>query len=283
MLKIAVSDELQISKDIETHLSHSGLSIDFRDRSKSIFYSDRFPSEIRYLDNNHVLISMANGLYDLAIVNDLSLCEQEKDYEKLYVFEEASSSLCFFFANGVKYKDVLSLSNKRIATNVPETVKRYCKSKRIRGTTIIFDKTPQNAVELGIADCFVDLAKNTDSKQYYMAEVIMETHLVLIASPKISLEKRHIFVDELIYRLQAVQNARNKIKVEILCSMENKNKLVAEIRKIDENIIVLSSYDQQMVSIQAIMDEKQLWDITHYLKEIKAEKIIVYDITKMII
>jgi hypothetical protein len=226
---------------------------------------------------------MANGLYDLAIVNDLSLCEQEKDYEKLYVFEEASSSLCFFFANGVKYKDVLSLSNKRIATNVPETVKRYCKSKRIRGTTIIFDKTPQNAVELGIADCFVDLAKNTDSKQYYMAEVIMETHLVLIASPKISLEKRHIFVDELIYRLQAVQNARNKIKVEILCSMENKNKLVAEIRKIDENIIVLSSYDQQKVSIQAVMDEKQLWDITHYLKEIKAEKIIVYDITKMII
>ena len=280
MLKIAISDELQISKDIETHLSHSGLSIDFRDRSKSISYSDRFPSEIRYLDNNHIFISIANGLYDLAIVNDLSLCEQEKDYEKLYVFEEASSSLCFFFANGVKYKDVLSLSNKRIATNVPETVKRYCKSKRIRGTTIIFDKTPQNAVELGIADCFVDLAKNTDSKQYYMAEVIMETHLVLIASPKISLEKRHIFVDELIYRLQA---ARNKIKVEILCSMENKNKLVAEIRKIDENIIVLSSYDQQKVSIQAVMDEKQLWDITHYLKEIKAEKIIVYDITKMII
>ena len=272
MLKIAISDELQISKDIETHLSHSGLSIDFRDRSKSISYSDRFPSEIRYLDNNHIFISIANGLYDLAIVNDLSLCEQEKDYEKLYVFEEASSSLCFFFANGVKYKDVLSLSNKRIATNVPETVKRYCKSKRIRGTTIIFDKTPQNAVELGIADCFVDLVKNTDSKQYYMAEVIMETHLVLIASPKISLEKRHIFVDELIYRLQAVQNARNKIKVEILCSMENKNKLVAEIRKIDENIIVLSSYDQQKVSIQAVMDEKQLWDITHYLKEIKAEK-----------
>jgi hypothetical protein len=283
MLKIAISDELQISKDIEIHLSHSGLSIDFRDRSKSISYSDRFPSEIRYLDNNHIFISIANGLYDLAIVNDLSLCEQEKDYEKLYVFEEASSSLCFFFANGVKYKDVLSLSNKRIATNVPETVKRYCKSKRIRGTTIIFDKAPQNAVELGIADCFVDLAKNTDSKQYYMAEVIMETHLVLIASPKISLEKRHIFVDELIYRLQAVQNARNKIKVEILCSMENKNKLVAEIRKIDENIIVLSSYDQQKVSIQAVMDEKQLWDITHYLKEIKAEKIIVYDITKMII
>ena len=283
MLKIAISDELQISKDIETHLSHSGLSIDFRDRSKSISYSDRFPSEIRYLDNNHIFISIANGLYDLAIVNDLSLCEQERDYETLYVFEEASSSLSFFFANGVKYKDVLSLSNKRIATNVPETVKRYCKSKRIRGTTIIFDKIPQNAVELGIADCFVDLAKNTDSKQYYMAEVIMETHLVLIASPKISLEKRHIFVDELIYRLQAVQNARNKIKVEILCSMENKNKLVAEIRKIDENIIVLSSYDQQKVSIQAVMDEKQLWDITHYLKEIKAEKIIVYDITKMII
>ena len=114
MLKIAVSDELQISKDIETHLSHSGLSIDFRDRSKSIFYSDRFPSEIRYLDNNHVFISMANGLYDLAIVNDPSLCEQEKDYEKLYVFEEASSSLCFIVAIKQTYRNQCSRNGKTI-------------------------------------------------------------------------------------------------------------------------------------------------------------------------
>ena len=92
MLKIAISDELQISKDIETHLSHSGLSIDFRDRSKSISYSDRFPSEIRYLDNNHIFISIANGLYDLAIVNDLSLCEQEKQNNIVNKISENSES-----------------------------------------------------------------------------------------------------------------------------------------------------------------------------------------------
>ena len=69
-----------------------------------------------------------------------------------------------------------------------------------------------------------------------MAEVIMETHLVLIASPKISLEKCHIFVDELIYRLQAVQNARNKIKVEILCRMENRDLCYPKVWKIKTNL-----------------------------------------------
>ena len=31
------------------------------------------------------------------------------------------------------------------------------------------------------------------------------------------------------------------------------------------------------------MDEKQLWDIKHYLKELQAEKIIAYDILKKIV
>lgn len=282
MLKIAISKELPISKAIEYHLEHSGLNIDFKDKSKPLLFSTKFPAEIKYLDKSHIFASITNGFYDLALVSEHFLLEQPREYEKLYVFEKTMSNLCVFFANNMKYKGILSLGNKSIATNVPELVRRFCKSKRVRNTTIIFDETPQNAADLGIADCFVDLVDNLDSKQYYMADSIMETPIVLIASPKITLEKRHIFVDELLYRLRAVENAQNKIKVEILCDMQHRHRLITEVRKIDENLLVLSSFNQENVAIQATMDEKQFWDISHFLKDVGAERITVYDISKIV-
>lgn len=282
MLRIAISKELQISKDIEYHLVHSGLNIDFKDKSNQLFYSSKFPAEIKFLDRNHIFTSITVGFYDLAIVSEHFLLEQSREYEKMYVFEKTTTPLCVFFANNTKYKDVLSLGSKSIATNVPELVRRFCKSQRVRGATIIFDEKPQNVADLGIADCFVDLAHNLESKQYYVAESIMETPIVLIASPKITPEKRHIFVDEFLYRLKAVDAAQNKIKVEIICDMKHRTRLITEIRKIDENLLALSSFNQEKIIIHATMDEKQLWDISHFLKDIKAEKIIVYDISKII-
>ncbi len=283
MLKIAISRDIHISKDFEYQLLNSGIDIDFHDTSKQTMFSRQFPAEIRYLSKNHIFYSMQNGTYDLAIVSEHFLAETNKGFEKIYQFEDTKTNLNIFIPTNMKYRDVLSFSNKRIATNVPDIARSFFKEKRVRGINIIIDENPQSAVDMGIADCFIELLHNVDSKQYQPVETILETSPVLIISPKISLEKRHVFVEELVHRLESVQNARHQIKIEVLCDMESKNRIIAEIRKIDENMLVLTTFDQKKVIIQAMIDEKQLWDIRHYLKEIKAEKIIAYDISKLIL
>ncbi|KGN82715.1 hypothetical protein HW49_01585 [Porphyromonadaceae bacterium COT-184 OH4590] len=283
MLKIAISKEIHTLKNLEYQLINSGIDIDFHDMSKQMMFSRQFPAEIRYLSKNHIFHSILNGTQDLAIVSEHFLVETNKGFEKIYQFENTKTNLNIFIPTNMKYRDVLSFSNKRIATNVPDIARSFFKEKRVRGINIITDDNPQCAVDMGIADCFIELLYNVDSKQYQPVETILETSLVLIISPKISLEQRHVFVDELVNRLESVQNARHQIKMEVLCDMKNKNKIIAEIRKIDENMLVLTTFDQKKVIIQAMIDEKQLWDIKHYLKEIKAEKIIAYNIAKLIL
>ena len=222
-------------------------------------------------------------MQDLAIVHEHFLTDQRKEYERIYSFDSTKTNLSVFVPSNMRYKDVFSFSNKRIATNVPDLVRAYFKEKRLRGINIIADDNPQSALDVGIADCFVELLYNVDSKRYQPAETVLESSLALIVSPKISPEKRHVFVDELVLRLDAVQSARHQIKVEIFCDSKNKSRLISELVKIDENILVITTYNQKKIVIQATMDEKQLWDIKHYLKELQAEKIIAYDILKKIV
>ena len=63
--------------------------------------------------------------------------------------------------------------------------------------------------------------------------------------------------------------------MEIFCDSKNKSRLISELVKIDENILVITTYNQKKIVIQATMDEKQLWDIKHYLKKLQAEKIML--------
>ena len=283
MLRIAISQDIQILKDFENQLVNSGIDIDFHDNSKQLLFSRDFPAEIRYLNKNHLFFSLTNGMQDLAIVHEHFLTDQRKEYERIYSFDSTKTNLSVFVPSNMRYKDVFSFSNKRIATNVPDLVRAYFKEKRLRGINIIADDNPQSAVDVGIADCFVELLYNVDSKRYQPAETVLESSLALIVSPKISPEKRHVFVDELVLRLDAVQSARHQIKVEIFCDSKNKSRLISELVKIDENILVITTYNKKKIVIQATMDEKQLWDIKHYLKELQAEKIIAYDILKKIV
>ena len=48
MLRIAISQDIQILKDFENQLVNSGIDIDFHDNSKQLLFSRDFPAEIRY-------------------------------------------------------------------------------------------------------------------------------------------------------------------------------------------------------------------------------------------
>ena len=152
MLKIAISQDIQILKDFENQLVNSGIDIDFHDNSKQLLFSRDFPAEIRYLNKNHLFFSLTNGMQDLAIVHEHFLTDQRKEYERIYSFDSTKTNLSVFVPSNMRYKDVFSFSNKRIATNVPDLVRAYFKEKRLRGINIIADDNPQSAVDVSIAE-----------------------------------------------------------------------------------------------------------------------------------
>ncbi len=284
MLKIAISNEVNDYKALEKQLLASGIDVDFDLKStKNVLCSRNFPAEISYMPNRQILLSLSAGDIDVGVLSDYFLQESSTKCERFYAFNNTSDNLCVFIPALQKVKDFMPFSGKRIATNVPNFVKHYFKDKRTRGIQVVIDSCPEKSLDIGIADCFVELESNVNTKLYNTAEILVQSPMVMVVSPKISLEKKHLFLEELKSRLQAVSNAENKVKIEVVCRSEYKSKLLTEIRKIDKNMVAMQTFDQNSIFIQALIDEKQFWDIQHYLKEIQAEKVMVYEVSKLVI
>ena len=103
MLRIAISQDIQILKDFENQLVNSGIDIDFHDNSKQLLFSRDFPAEIRYLNKNHLFFSLTNGMQDLAIVHEHFLTDQRKEYERIYSFDSTKTNLSVFVPSNMRY------------------------------------------------------------------------------------------------------------------------------------------------------------------------------------
>ncbi len=283
MLRIAISNESPAVNLISKTLIEAGLDINFDTSLTETLLAQRFPAEVKFMSNQQILSSFDVGMQDIAIIETHILDEYEKDFEVLYTFENTSSALSVFIPYSMKYKNVKMFLSSVIATNTPNTVRKFMKGQKIRSVNILEDKNPRNIVDMGLADFFVDINSRVSTKQYVAAEQISETKLAVVINPSIRKEKRAVFVDEFIFRVESVIKAQSKIKVEFMCDEQYKNRVAESLGMIDENMLILSTFNKNKIIIQMVIDERQLWDIQHYLKQLNVDRILVQDISKIIV
>lgn len=283
MLRIAISNESPAVNLISKTLIEAGLDINFDTSLTETLSAQRFPAEVKFMSNQQILSSFDVGMQDIAIIETHILDEYEKDFEVLYTFENTSSALSVFIPYSMKYKNVKMFLSSVIATNTPNTVRKFMRGQKIRSVNILEDKNPRNIVDMGLADFFVDINSRVSTKQYVAAEQISETKLAVVINPSIRKEKRAVFVDEFIFRVESVMKAQSKIKVEFMCDEQYKNRVAESLGMIDENMLILSTFNKNKIIIQMVIDERQLWDIQHYLKQLNVDRILVQDISKIIV
>jgi len=280
MLKIAISQKPEFAQEVINQLFDVGIEIGTDTcQSEDVFVSKVFPAEIRYLSANQIINYIACGVQDLGIVKEHILLEKPREIESVYTFKHTESSLSIFIPNAMSYKNLKSLAGKKIATDVPNIVTNFFNKNKIR-LSVVFDESPEYAVKLGAADCFVDFS-STDINQFTVIETIMQSSTVIVANKEPSAQKR-VFIEEFIDRLMSLQNVKHKVQVQIFCDPSNQSKIISTVIKIDNDLVAISGYNRKKMIIQAIIDERQLWDIKNYLKEVGAEKIVIQNINKII-
>ena len=110
---------------------------------------------------------------------------------------------------------------------------------------------------------------------------MMKSEAVLIENPKLSDEKR-IILNELMFRIDAVQLAEDKRYVLMNVPTEN----IAAITEVLPGIkspTILPLAKEGWSSLHAVIREKEFWDIIGKLRLLGAEGILVVPIEKMIL
>jgi ATP phosphoribosyltransferase len=282
MLRIAIPKK---ANNIETCLQHFqaiGINHTTQNDYKAVI-SKKFPAEVRKMDYKEIITAFAEGVQDIGVVMQHHIAENSAKVLPVHSFPACKKNVSLFISKELRYKNIESLTGKRIATPFPNIVSAFFKTKNVKVTIVPVNEEVMCALELGIADavCTIsDFEPYNFESQLREIEVVTPTFPIIIANENLSAQKQMI-LDELIERMVSVQNADGKKMIYITVSTEKQSAVKQALTQAESPLIELPAAENKTV-FQCVLDEKQLWDIKTHLQIIGAESIFVLPIENVI-
>jgi len=141
--------------------------------------------------NSDIPVYVDSGVADFGIVGENVLFEQEC---RLPVISRLGFGKCsLVIAAPRKIKD---LSEERIATSYPNTLKKYLKRNKINASIIKINGSVEICPGLGLCDAICDITQSgrtLKENRLRVVEKIMDSEAVLVGSPCLSQEKKIAF------------------------------------------------------------------------------------------
>lgn len=283
MLRIAVQTKGRLNEDSMFLLNETGIKLEFGKR-QLLQPAKNFPIEILFLRDDDIPQSVADGVSDIGIVGENEYAEKNKhvDIVKRLGFSKCRLSLAIPKAE--EYTGVEWFNGKVIATSYPEILKKFLIEKNVNADIHLITGSVEIAPGIGLSDAIFDIVSSGSTlvtNHLKEVEVVMKSEAVMIASPNLSAEKKAI-LNDLLFRIDAVQLAEDKKYVLMNVPTENMNEIIEVIPGM-KSPTIMPLAKEGWSSLHAVIREKDFWDIITKLKNLGAEGILVVPIEKMIL
>lgn len=282
-LRIAVQKKGRLLDESIQLLKECGIKIDNgRDQLKAA--ARNFPIEVLYLRNSDIPQYIQDGVADIGIIGENTIIEKKKEVEVVKKLGFSKCRLSLATPKDVPYSSVQDLDGKRIATSYPVSLQLFLDRNNIQADIHEISGSVEIAPNIGLADAICDLVstgstlfKNGLEEQ----DIVLKSEAVIAASPKIDAERRAI-LDRLLFRINAVLEARNK-KYLLMNVPTDKVSEVTALLPGMRSPTVLPLAEKGWSSVHTVIDEGRFWDIIDELRTKGAEGILIVPIDKMIL
>jgi ATP phosphoribosyltransferase len=282
MLRIAVQSKGRLNEDTMLLLKEAGIKL-VSDKRTLLVPSKNFPVEILFLRDDDIPQSVASGVADVGVVGENEFCEKKEDAVIIKRLGFSKCRLSIAIPKSVDYKGVEWLYGKKIATSYPEILSDFLNSKGVKAEIHTISGSVEIAPGIGLADCIFDIVSSGStlvSNQLKEVEVVMQSEALLIGHTALTEEKQAI-LDELMFRIQAVQYAENKKYVLMNVPNERIEEIVNEMPGM-KSPTLMPLAKEGWSSLHTVLEEKRFWEIIGKIKSLGAEGILVLPIEKMI-
>lgn len=283
MLRIAVQSKGRLNEDTMSLLREAGIKL-VSDKRTLLVPSKNFPLEILFLRDDDIPQSVATGVADVGVVGENEFCEKKEDAIIVKRLGFSKCRLSIAIPKSIDYTGVNWLNGKKIATSYPVILEDFLKSKGVIAEIHTITGSVEIAPGIGLADCIFDIVSSGStlvSNQLKEVEVVMQSEALLIGHTALNEEKQAV-LDELLFRIQAVQQAENKKYVLMNVPNENIQAIVNELPGM-KSPTIMPLANEGWSSLHTVIDEKRFWEIIGRLKGLGAEGILVLPIEKMIL
>jgi ATP phosphoribosyltransferase len=283
ILRIAIQKSGRLQEGSLQLLKESGLSFsNGKDQLKAP--ARNFPAEVLFLRDDDIPQYVEDNVADVGIVGENVVAEKQKDIKVVKRLDFAKCRLSLAVPRSENYVGLSWFNGKNIATSYPNIVKDYLKKKNIDAGIHEISGSVEIAPGIGLAEAICDLVSTGStllSNGLREVEIVMQSEAVLTSNPMLSADKKAI-LDKLLFRIEAVQKAKNNKYILLNCPNEAIEKITGVIPGMKSPTIMPLSR-QGWSSLHSVVDENDFWEKIDQLRLLGAEGILVIPIEKMIV
>lgn len=283
LLRIAIQKSGRLREGSLDLLKESGLSFsNGKDQLKT--QASNFPVEVLFLRDDDIPQYVEDKVADIGIVGENIFVEKQKANRLVKRLDFAKCRLSIAVPRTVEYGGIRSLAGKNIATTYPNIVKSFLAKHGVKAGIHEISGSVEIAPGIGLADAICDIVSTGStllSNGLKEVEVVMQSEAVVISSDDLGTAKQEI-LDKLLFRIGAVQKARNSKYILLNCPNEAIEKITSVIPGMKSPTIIPLAR-KGWSSLHSVVDENDFWERIDQLRSFGAEGILVVPIEKMIV
>ncbi len=292
-LKIAVQKSGRLTEASVELLARCGLKLS-RGKDQLIGFGENMPLDVLFVRDDDIPDLVHEDVCDLGLVG-LNVLEekclklqaqgQPAPTCQLRNLEFGRCRLSLAIPDTLSYAGLASLNGTRIATTYPHLLGRYLAERGVRAEIVTLSGAVEIAPRLGRADLICDLVSTGSTLQanhLREVETVLESHAVLIRTPRELPPGKNEWVQRLLLRIDGVQQVRESKYI----MLHAPRSALSEIRKLlpgsESPTIIPLEGTLNRVAIHAVCRENVFWETLERLKQAGASDLLVLPVEKML-
>ena len=284
-IKIAITSKGRISEPSINILEKAGLGLIDKNNRKLISKTFNENIEVMFARASDIPKFVNNGVADMGITGVDLINESEAEVAELLDLRFGQTKLVLAAPEESDIKSADDITEDMIvATEFPVLTRKYLNEKGLDLKIIKLSGSTEAAPFIGIADLITDLTSTgTTLKMNHLKIIdnILDSTIKLIAN-KESLETRSELIEAVSTSIKGVLDADRKK----LIMMNVKDDDLNNVKKVMPSMggLTISEVlsDEKTVAVQAVIDEKEVFELVNDLRNAGAKDILVVPIERII-
>ena len=284
-IKIAVPSKGRISEPSINILEKAGLGLIDKNNRKLISKTFYDNIEIMFARASDIPEFVNDGVADMGITGVDLIKENEVDVNELLDLRFGQTKLVIAAPEESNISSVEDITSEmKVATEFPVLTKKYLEEKGLDLKIVKLSGSTEAAPFIGLADLITDLTSTgTTLKMNHLEiiDVILESSIKLIANNESLSEKREL-IESVSTSIQGVLDADRKKLIMMNVKNDDLDKVKLVMPSLGGLTISEVLSDEKTVAVQAVIDEKQVFELVNDLRNAGAKDILVVPIERII-
>lgn len=284
-IKIAIPSKGRISEPSINILEKAGLGLIDKNNRKLISKTFNENIEVMFARASDIPEFVNDGVADMGITGVDLIQESESEVVELLDLRFGQTKLVLAAPEESNIKSVDEITqDMKVATEFPVLTKKYLEGKGLDLKIVKLSGSTEAAPFIGIADLITDLTSTgTTLKMNHLEiiDVILESSIKLIANEE-SLKSKKYLIEAVSTSIKGVLDADRKKLVTMNVKTSDLDKVKEVMPSMGGLTISEVLSNEKTVAVQAVIDEKQVFELVNDLRNAGAKDILVMPIERII-